>query len=341
MKRLVSYRRKTETAYRYSISLTLLMYHVIKININQKIFICILDINKGQRSKALIDTTPSYTTGSLVSNSTTIGYRQIGSGPGIILLHGGMQYSRAYMRLATALADAFTVYVPDRRGRGMSGPPSDLYSITTECQDVAALQAKTGAELLFGHSSGGLIALQAALTLPAFRKVAVYEPPLSLHGSMPVAWVPQYERELAAGKLASALITVLKGIRTSPRLALVPRWLLLPLFSILLRSERKSAKPDEVPIRAFIPTQHYDMILVDEMNGKLDTFANMHPEVLLLGGGKSPAFLLQTLDALERTLPHVQRVDYPYLDHDGPNETAPERIATDLRTFFRQPDSRV
>ena len=287
------------------------------------------------------DTPIPSTTDSVVSDGTTTGYRQIGSGPGLILLHGGMQYSQRYMRLATALADTFTVYVPDRRGRGMSGPPGDPYSIATECQDVAALQAKTGAKLIFGHSSGGLIALQVALTLPAFRKVAVYEPPLSLNGTMPTAWVPRYERELAAGKLASALITVLKGIRTSPGLALVPRWLLLPLFGMQFRSEKEPVKPDEVSIKALIPTQHYDMILVQNMDGRLDTFAGMRAEALLLGGGKSPAFLLQTLDALERTLPHVQRVDYPDLNHDGPNETGPERIASDLRSFFSQPDSRV
>jgi len=70
-----------------------------------------------------------YRTDSVTSDGTTIGYRQIGSGPGLILLHGGMQASQHYMRLATALSDAFTVYVPDRRGRGLSGPYGDQYAI--------------------------------------------------------------------------------------------------------------------------------------------------------------------------------------------------------------------
>ncbi|HVB71957.1 MAG TPA: alpha/beta hydrolase [Ktedonobacteraceae bacterium] len=77
-----------------------------------------------------------YTTGSVTSAGTTIGYPQIGSGPGLLFLHGGLQASQHYMRLATALSDAFTVYVPDRRGRGLSGPPGDQYSMAKGCKDV-------------------------------------------------------------------------------------------------------------------------------------------------------------------------------------------------------------
>ena len=78
-----------------------------------------------------------------------------GAGPGLILISGGYLAAQHYMRLAGALADAFTVYVPDRRGRGVSGPPGDLYGMDRECEDVAALLAESGAEFLFGHSRAG------------------------------------------------------------------------------------------------------------------------------------------------------------------------------------------
>jgi pimeloyl-ACP methyl ester carboxylesterase len=53
------------------------------------------------------ETVAPHTTGSVTSaDGTTIGYRQIGSGPGVILLHGGMQASQHYMRLGRALAGA-------------------------------------------------------------------------------------------------------------------------------------------------------------------------------------------------------------------------------------------
>lgn len=74
--------------------------------------------------KSLTDTTQHpYATGTVTSkDGTTIGYRQLGQGPGVVMLHGAMESAQSHMQLATALADAFTVYLPDRRGRGLSGP---------------------------------------------------------------------------------------------------------------------------------------------------------------------------------------------------------------------------
>ena len=71
-----------------------------------------------------------YTKGFVTSNDgTTIGYRQMGSGPGIILLHGGINASQHLMKLGTLLSDMFTDYIPDHRGRGMSGPIDEDYNI--------------------------------------------------------------------------------------------------------------------------------------------------------------------------------------------------------------------
>ena len=53
-------------------------------------------------------------------DGTTIGYRRLGMGPGLILLHGSMSSGGHHVELARLLADTFTVFVPDRRGRGLS-----------------------------------------------------------------------------------------------------------------------------------------------------------------------------------------------------------------------------
>src|SRR5262249_10074320 len=110
------------------------------------------------------------------ADGTTIGYRQVGQGPGLILLHGGMIASQNFARLGHALADVFTVIIPDRRGRGRSGPFGTNYGIARECEDVDALVRKTGAANVFGLSSGAIIALFAAAAVPGIRKVAAYEP---------------------------------------------------------------------------------------------------------------------------------------------------------------------
>ena len=96
-----------------------------------------------------------YTKSTVTSkDGTVIGYRQMGSGPGLILMHGDIGASQHFMGLANALADVFTVYIPDRRGRGLSGPFGDNYGLQKEVEDVDSLLKKTGAHYLFGASSG-------------------------------------------------------------------------------------------------------------------------------------------------------------------------------------------
>src|SRR5580658_11274146 len=111
-------------------------------------------------------------------DGTQIGYRQYGSGPGVILVMGAMGTAHNYDQLARALAGDFTVYVPDRRGRGMS--PCEYgtdQSIKKELEDLDSLLAHTGAQRLFGLSSGAVITLEAARVLPSILRASVYEPP--------------------------------------------------------------------------------------------------------------------------------------------------------------------
>jgi pimeloyl-ACP methyl ester carboxylesterase len=170
----------------------------------------------------------SYVKGRVVSrDGTPIGFRQMGSGTGVILIHGGTKSSQDFMKLGAALSTAFTVYIPDRRGRGLSGPHGDRFSVQREVEDLHALVALSQARYLFGLSSGALVALKATAAIPGIEKVALYEPPLSINGSVPDEWLPRYDRELAQGALASAVITAMKGIGTEPTLARLPR-LLVP-----------------------------------------------------------------------------------------------------------------
>jgi pimeloyl-ACP methyl ester carboxylesterase len=206
-----------------------------------------------------------------------------------------------------------------------------------ECEDVDALLAATGARYVWGHSSGGLVALQAALTLPRVRKVAVYEPPLSSHGSIATSWILRFDREVARGKVASALVTFVKADKLVP--AFLPRWLLVPLIALYLRREKRKVEPPDVPMEVLIPTQRFDGLLVGEMDSSLRSFTEMRKDVLLMGGQKSPAFLREILDALEETLPLVRRVEFRGVGHVAPiDRDDPERVGEELRRFFSDPD---
>jgi pimeloyl-ACP methyl ester carboxylesterase len=281
-----------------------------------------------------------YITGTVVSkDGTTIGYRQLGRGPGLVVLHGAMESAQSHMQLAEALADTYTVYLPDRRGRGLSGPYGTGSGVHQDVDDMDALLAKTGAHDVFGVSSGAIICLEAALALPAIHKAAIFEPPLMFNGSAPTRWLTRFDNELAEGNIAAAMVTGMKGAEMGPpMLNLIPRWLLERMTTMMMASEDKKAADDDVTMRMLAPTLHYDFQLVIEMDGALENFRAVRAEVLLLGGSKSPAYLTRAVDALEKVLPHVTRVEFPGLGHEASGNSdrrgQPERVAQELRRFF-------
>jgi pimeloyl-ACP methyl ester carboxylesterase len=286
------------------------------------------------------------TNGSVVSaDGTRIGYLQTGHGPAVVLLHGSMESSRSHLQMAAALAEEFTVYLPDRRGRGMSGPyPADC-TIRTEVEDLRAVLAAAGADMVFGVSASGLVALEAARIDPAIRKVAVYEPALLPAGTRHTQWLARFDREMADGKVSAALITSMIGLELAPpAMKVMPRWLLESLTSMVLRGEDKKAAPNDVTMRRLAPTLHYEGMLLAEMAGTLDTFAEVKADVLLLGGSKGLTFLKPALDDLAATLPNSRRVELAGLDHGGSADVSkanpkgkPAVVAAEVGSFFAAP----
>jgi len=268
------------------------------------------------KSPVLDRPTPT-TTGAVTSaDGTTIGYRRLGDGPGLVVLHGAMESGRSHLQLAEALAATFSVYLPDRRGRGLSGPFGAGYSIAREVEDLDALLTETGARQVLGVSSGAVITLKAAVTLATLRKVVIFEPPLLVDGPALVASLARFDAEIAAGNVAGALITGMHAAKMGPPIfKLIPRWPLEQLTRAAMASEDKRARPEDVTMRALAPTLHYDFQLITEMEGALDTFRAVEADVLLLGGSKSPAYLKASVDALEKVLPQATRVELPGLDH--------------------------
>ena len=128
-------------------------------------------------------------------DGTPIAFDRTGSGPAVILVDGAMCY-RGFgpmPALAKRLAPDFTVYHYDRRGRGDSGN-GDEYAVDREIEDLqAVLQAAGGSAHVFGASSGGALALEAARRLPGITSVAIYEAPFIVDGATPPDLTP-YER---------------------------------------------------------------------------------------------------------------------------------------------------
>jgi pimeloyl-ACP methyl ester carboxylesterase len=121
-------------------------------------------------------------TGTVVSSDgTQIAYSRAGTGEPVVLVDGALN-DRSMAggpnpKLAAALASQFTVLTYDRRGRGESADTSP-YAVEREVEDLeAVIDAAGGSAHVYGISSGGALALEAANRLSSIRRLALYELP--------------------------------------------------------------------------------------------------------------------------------------------------------------------
>ncbi len=272
-------------------------------------------------------------------DGTTIGYRQFGSGPSVMLLHGSASSGAHHVELARLLSDMFTVVVPDRRGRGLSGPYREGGELQQELEDVRALVEATGAVNVFGLSSGACVALHTARTIPALRKIAIFEPPLFRDRAQTAAILRRFDDEMARGKVGAAMVTAMRGSEMGPAFfRALPTWLTARLVQIGMDQEAKRPAGEYPTMRELATTLHYDFAVVTESSGRLDDYRSILAETLLMGGSKSPAFLRRSLDDLARVIPDARRVELAGLDHaaswNRDRRGHPETVARELRDFF-------
>ena len=224
-------------------------------------------------------------------DGSRIGFLRRGSGPGLVLVQGAMGTAYNYDDLAQLLSPSFTVYTPDRRGRGLSAKPYDSgHDIARDVEDLDAMLAKTGASQVFGLSSGAMITLEAARTLPRVVRAAVYEPPFYPDG-ISFEGIRRLGAEIKRGDLAAALVTSLRTAGTAPLpIRLLPTPVARLLASGVLRVDARRPGP-YAKLRDLLPGIRYDFNDVGGMDGKMATFASIGKPMLLLSGTKSPAFL--------------------------------------------------
>jgi pimeloyl-ACP methyl ester carboxylesterase len=111
-------------------------------------------------------------------DGTPIAFDKHGQGPALIFVDGAMSTRSGKVDLAKLLAPHFTVYGYDRRGRGDSGD-TQPYAVEREIEDIdAMIDEAGGSAYLYGHSSGGCLALDATVALgDKVKKLAMYEAP--------------------------------------------------------------------------------------------------------------------------------------------------------------------
>ncbi len=119
------------------------------------------------------------------ADGTTLAVERAGEGPPVVLVGGAFNDRSTVAGLAAVLSADFTAVTYDRRGRGASGA-GDSYAGEREIEDLAAVISYAGEPAgVFGHSSGAVLALEAAAAGVDVAKVAACEPTYVIDGTRP------------------------------------------------------------------------------------------------------------------------------------------------------------
>jgi pimeloyl-ACP methyl ester carboxylesterase len=284
-------------------------------------------------------------------------YKAIGSGPALILIHGAFECAYSHSDLAKALSPHFTAITYNRRGRLDNAEYGDSFSMATEVDDLHTLLTATGARFIFGISSGALICL-GAMRDPKLEgmidKAAIYEPVISIDGSVDFTVLSKYDQAIKDERYDRALVYAMLGTEMGPRwlhymptsfLVGMTRWMMdkqekgeakkaeqekKNKTDVKAASEEASGKVEKkeqentsdvsadqnMPtLRAYAPTLRGDLVLVKEMADSIASFKVIQTKVLLMNGDNSPKYLLNCLGPLDEALPKCKRVEFKGCDH--------------------------
>jgi pimeloyl-ACP methyl ester carboxylesterase len=221
--------------------------------------------------------------------------------------------------LAPLLAKHFTVYLYDRRGRGESGD-TQPFSVEREVEDIEALIDEAGGSAyLYGISSGGALALDAASRLGRkVKKLAMYEPPYNDDATLRPAsqeYTKKLKELLSAGRNGDAVELFMRMVGAPAEqvtgMRQAPVW---PVFE------------------AVAPTLAYDdAVLGKDRTVPVERAASLKMPVLVMNGGAGFPFMRDTAEALARAIPKSR-----YRSLEGQtHEVAPDALAPVLIDFFQ------
>ncbi len=255
-------------------------------------------------------------------DGTKIAYDKSGQGTALIIVHGAVQF-RAFdsgaVELAALLAEHFTVFHYDRRGRGESGD-TQPFAVEREIEDLEALIDEAGGTAFaFGISSGAALALEAAIKLGSkITKLAMFEAPYNSEEGARQGW-RRYRQELdellADNRRGDAMILFMKLVGMPDEH--VPGMRQSPVFPIF---------------EAVAPTLAYDAAaLGDEADVPTERAAKVTTPTLLMDGSASYPFMHETTLALAAVMPNGEQRTLEGQTH----EVSAEALAPALIEFFK------
>ena len=244
---------------------------------------------------------------------------QEGSGPSILVLHGGMSDEAPWAKVAAELAPEFRVTRIRRRLYRPELPADPSTDFRLEIDDVGAVVATLqGPVLLVGHSSGAVVALEAMLALPdAFAGAVLYEPPIP---DLPLGGPDSLNRSraaLAAGHTGRAIRIFLNdAVQIGPPVPF--------LVGMMTRF---------VPeLRMYGARQIDDWEAIGRLGPRLDQYATIRVPTMLLTGDRSPSHLGERVRMVAAAIPQSS-VQVLHGQGHGANDKAPGLVAQLISAF--------
>src|SRR5260370_17736731 len=214
------------------------------------------------------------------ADGTKISFDQTGEGPPVILVVGAFDDGATGAPLAKALESRFTVLNYDRRGRGASGD-TQPYAVEREVEDVEALIREVGgAARVFGYSSGGNLALEAAARGLNITKLALYEAPFMVGDDdsrprPPKDLARQLAKLVASGRRGDAVELFQTEMVGSPEQVVVQ-----------LRNA-----PFRPGLEATAHTLVYEAMIVGDLTLPMTQLKSIKAPTLAVYAGASPSFM--------------------------------------------------
>jgi pimeloyl-ACP methyl ester carboxylesterase len=232
------------------------------------------------------------------ADGTSIFFEQRGDGPPVILVGGAFNDRTTTVGLAEVLAGDFTAINYDRRGRGDSGDTSP-YAVEREIEDLAALITQVGGTAsVFGHSSGAILALEAAAAGIGIERVVAYEPPYATDEHPRADVVDEVRARLAAGDRDGAVATFLQVAGTPAEMI-----------------EGMKSAPVWGWFTALAHTLPYDLTICGRDARPRDTLARISIPALVIGGGASDDALQSGARAAAEAVPGARHETLEGQDH--------------------------
>jgi pimeloyl-ACP methyl ester carboxylesterase len=239
-------------------------------------------------------------------DGTSIAVDRLGSGPALILVDGAM-CSRKFgpmPPLAKELASMFTVYHYDRRGRGDSS--NGIFDLDREIDDLdAVLQHAGGSAMVFGISSGAALAGEAVRRLRGIRRLALFEAPYVIdntHAPLPPHFIAETKAMVAAGNRGGAVKKFMRYVGTPSIMvfvmSLLPFWKKFTTIAHTLASDLEIIAPHHQGVP--FPSGKWSSVTIP---------------VLVMGGGKSPAYMQNAMKAWANAFPNAVHQTLPGQTH--------------------------